>query len=110
MVMANSNEYELVKKFVVEHLTETQNKIDQCQAQLVAQSLACPKTLSLDIVDDPLQDFVISHRKQLSDRMIYQLSKFKDDIQNMLSIRDLISQNLTVDQVLKSIMGLQYDM
>jgi hypothetical protein len=60
----------------MEPLHHLQSKRDQYNVELNAQNPSCPPTLSLDKVDEKLKQFILSHQKQMNNRMKSDLTKF----------------------------------
>ncbi|CAF2788571.1 unnamed protein product [Rotaria sp. Silwood2] len=78
--MAKSNDFEVCHQYLMKYLRDLKKEMDQCQIELVKQSQSCPFVkLSLDQIDQSLNEFVDCQRKYLSKRNNRQLSKFKDN-------------------------------
>ena len=97
--MAQTNDYDLIEKFLREQLHQLQQKLDQCAAELLSQSLSCPKVLSLPKVENRLQDFVRLHHMDLTRKINYLVNKFKSDIHEKQLFEKLSSYPLTNEQV-----------
>lgn len=91
-----------MEKFINSHLNQLQQKFDQCTSELLAQSLSCPKTLSLSMVNSRLQEFVRLHHIDLTRKVNYQTNKFKDGIREKKLYKDLYFYPLTNEQVILS--------
>ena len=99
--MAETSPGELIEQFVIKYLMELRSKLEQCNVELIAQSLVCPSTLlSLDMIDNSLKEFVRSHQKHWLNQVNYQLTKFKDDIHQQHLWKELSSHLPNVDQLL----------
>jgi hypothetical protein len=100
MMMARTSDHELIERFVMKHLTKLELELEQCNAELIAQHLACPLTLpSLDMIDISLKAFVRSHQKHWQNQVNYQLTKFQNKVRQQELWKELLSHRLSDDQV-----------
>jgi hypothetical protein len=99
--MARTNVDKLIHQFVLKQLTDLELKLNQCNVELVAQSLTCPTlTLSpLDMIDSSLELFVQSYYKHRSNQINYLLTKHKDKVSQQQLWKGLLEYCPTVDQV-----------
>ena len=79
--MANTNDFELCKTYLMYYIQTIQTQLKQCQIELTKQSQSCPITkLTFDQIEHGLKELVHRERKYLSIRNNEQLIKLKDDI------------------------------
>jgi len=99
--MAQTNEHELCLQFTKTHLNELALKSGQFANELMVHYQSCPKTfLSLKTaLDKNLQEFVQVQQQFLSDKMKFQLMRYKDMLHEKELLQTLSAPNLTNDQV-----------
>ncbi|CAF4552293.1 unnamed protein product, partial [Rotaria magnacalcarata] len=77
--IAKTNDFENCHQYLLNHINGLKINLDQYQMELDRQSQSCPiTTLSLDQIDQRLNEFVICQRKYLLMKNNNQLLKFKD--------------------------------
>jgi hypothetical protein len=91
--LAKSNEHELCKQFVINHLTTMQLQFDQYTTDLITQTQTCPSTLlpMMEILDANLKEFVQLQQKYLVKKRNAQLVRYKD----MIYEKEFFLQNLS---------------
>jgi hypothetical protein len=95
-----SNEPNIIQKYLADYLLLLQNKIDQFTAELMAQSSTCPSTLpTLKIMDQRLKEFVRLHHLDLLRTINYQISKLNSNILIKKFSKQLSTFRLTEKQV-----------
>jgi hypothetical protein len=79
--MANTNDFELCKTYIIYYIQTIQTQLKQCQIELTKQSQSCPITkLTFDQIEHGLKELVHRERKYLSIRNNEQLIKLKGDM------------------------------
>jgi hypothetical protein len=96
--MAKTSNNDLIKPFVMEHLTAISEELGQCNAKLIAQSRRCPPTFSIQMIDIRLKDSVSVHQRRFSKKLKYQIIKFKASIRDNELWQQLSSHRLSIDQ------------
>ena len=99
--MAKTNEPQVCQQFVKDYLTDIQNQLNRCDATLTKQSSSCPKTQSIVKLDHRLKDFVCLQQQRFSDKIGYQLARFKQAISEKQLECELFNCPMTNDQVRK---------
>ena len=99
--MAKTHEPQVCQQFVKDYLTDIQNQLNRCDVALTGQSSSCPKTQSIVKLDHRLKDFVCLQQQQFSDKIGYQLARFKQMISEKQLERELFNCPTTSDQVRK---------
>ena len=94
-MMSNTNDHELCLQFTEKYITDIQHQLHQCNNTLMAQNLSCPESLSLNIVDHRLKEYIDSQQKHFRRKIDHQLSKSKEDIQEKQLYHTLFNGNLT---------------
>ena len=80
--------------------------MNQYAIELKTQSLSCPTTLttqtnmSLEIIDQRLNEFVRLHHLDLLRQVNYCMSKLRDDLRGKQLLQELSSYLLTDEQVI----------
>ncbi|CAF1139902.1 unnamed protein product [Rotaria sordida] len=99
-MMAKSNDFEVCRRYLVTYITDLKKQMDQCKMELIKQSQLCPiTTLSLDRIDQYLNEFVDCQRNYLSTRNSRQLIKFNNDFHEKELFKTISGYRLTFDQV-----------
>ncbi|CAM4819703.1 unnamed protein product [Rotaria magnacalcarata] len=98
--MAKTNEHVLCEQFVKEYLNEIKLKFDQCTNELRIQVEACPTTLLplKATVDQNLKEFIEIQQKYLSNKMNFQLTRYRNMIHEKELFQTLSTYTLTSDQ------------
>ena len=80
--MANTNDFELCKEYVMNYLETIKMQLNQCDIELREHAQSCPtiEKLSFDQIQQRLKEIVDRERNYLSLRNEDELNKFKDDI------------------------------
>jgi hypothetical protein len=95
-----SNEPNIIHKYLTDYLLLLQNKIDQFTAELLTQSSTCPSTLfPLELIDQRLKEFVRLHHLDLLRTINYQKSKLNSKILINKFSKQLLTFHLTTKQV-----------
>jgi len=101
--MAKTNEHEVCLQFTRTHLSELALKAERFTNDLMIQMQSCPTTFLLPLkttLDKNLQEFVQVQQQFLSNRMKFQLMRYKDMIHEKELFQTLSAHNpLTDDQV-----------
>ena len=97
--MFNTKEPHLCLQFVEKYINDIQHQLDQCNNALIRQNPSCPESLSVDVLDQRLKEYIESQQKHFRHKIDHQLSKFKDNIQEKQFYHTLFNGNLTHDQV-----------
>ncbi|CAF4696475.1 unnamed protein product, partial [Rotaria sp. Silwood2] len=96
--MAISNDFDVCHQYLVNYITDLKKQINQCQIELIKQSKLCTfTTLSLDQIDQSLNEFVDCQRNYLSKRNNRQLSKFKDNFHEKELFESVTKYHLSFD-------------
>ena len=101
-----SNEPKIIQKYLEDYLILIQNRMNQYAIELKTQSLSCPTTLttqtnmSLEIIDQRLNEFVRLHHLDLLRQVNYCMSKLRDDLRGKQLLQELSSYLLTDEQVI----------
>ncbi|CAF4438859.1 unnamed protein product, partial [Rotaria sp. Silwood2] len=96
---AKTNEHSLCQEFVQKHLKDIQLQFDQYTHDLVTQSEKCPTTLCpLVTLDTHIKEFIQLQQQSLSNKLNYQLIRYKNIIHEKELFQTLSNYNLTVDQ------------
>jgi hypothetical protein len=101
--MAKTDEHELCQQFVTTHLSTITLQSEQCTNELNIQFQSCPTTLLplRTTLDQNLKEFVQIQQKHLSNKMNFQLTRYKDMIHEKELFQTLSTFNRTNDQVKK---------
>jgi hypothetical protein len=95
-----SNEPEIIQKYLEDYLVLLRNKIHQYTTELMTQSSSCPKSLSsLEIIDQRLNEFVRLHHLNLLRTINNQIYKLNTNIHIARLFKQLSSFHLTTTQV-----------
>jgi hypothetical protein len=90
-----SNEPKIIQKYLEDYLILLQNRINQYKTELTIQSLSCPvilvTTISLEMIDQRLHEFVRLHHLDLTRQIKYHVSKLKDYIREKQLFHELSS-------------------
>jgi hypothetical protein len=98
--IVQSNELNIIRKYLADYVLLLQNQIDQLTAELSKQSHTCPSTLSpLKMIDQRLKEFVRLHHLDLLRTVNYQLSKLNSNILITKFSKQLSTFHLTAKQV-----------
>jgi hypothetical protein len=99
--IVQSNEPDIVQKYLYDYVLLLQNKIDQYTTELLAQAPTCPSTLpSLEMIDQRLQEFVRLHHLDLQRGVNYQISQLNNNTTIKKFFKQLSQFRLTPKQVL----------
>lgn len=91
--MVQTSENATIQRFVHENIINIQNRLRLCGAQLVSHNSACPSTLSLDLIDPLLKQFVLSHQKHFFHKMSSTISNIQYQIREIQLSNVLNSNN-----------------
>ncbi len=95
-----SNEPNIIQKYLEDYLILLRTKIDQYTTELRTQSTSCPSTLPrLEIIDSRLKEFVRLHHLNLLRTINYQICELNINIQIEKFSKQLSSFHLTTKQV-----------
>jgi hypothetical protein len=98
--MAKTDESELCQQYLINYIKDIKKQINQYELELIKQSKSYPKTtLSLDLIDPCLKEFVNCQRQYLSTKSNKQLIKFKDDTQETELFEIITTYYPNMDQV-----------
>jgi hypothetical protein len=98
--LIQSNEPDVIQKYLTDYVLLLQNKIDQFTAELMAQTSTCPSTLPpLEIIDQRLKEFVRLHHLDLLRTINYQIFKLNSNILIKKFSKQLSTFRLTAKQV-----------
>ncbi|CAF5005094.1 unnamed protein product, partial [Rotaria magnacalcarata] len=98
--IAKTNDFENCHQYLLNHINDLKINLDQYQMELDRQSQSCPiTTLSLDQIDQRLNEFVICQRKYLLMKNNNQLLKFKDNFHDQDLFKTVSTFRLTTDRV-----------
>ena len=101
-----SNEPSIIQKYLEDYLILLQNRMNQYKIELTTQALSCPVTLitqstmSLEIIDQKLNEFVRLHHLNLERHINYHISKLRGLIREKQLVQELSSYPLTNEQVI----------
>ncbi|CAF4454554.1 unnamed protein product, partial [Rotaria magnacalcarata] len=96
--IAKTNDFENCHQYLLNHINDLKINLDQYQMELNRQSPSCPiTTLSLDQIDQRLNEFVICQRKYLLMKNNNQLLKFKDNFHDKDLFKTVSTFRLTTD-------------
>ena len=99
-----SNEPDILQKYVTDYLVLLQKQIDCCTTELTVQSTTCPSTLHpLETIDQRLKEFVRLHHLDLSRTINYLINNLHNHIHTNELSKQLSSFSLTMKQVLSII-------
>ncbi|CAF4114993.1 unnamed protein product [Rotaria magnacalcarata] len=109
--MAKTNDFQICRQYLDNHINTIMKEIDTCHMQLNNQAQSCPlTTLTLDRLDHYLEEFVDCQRKYLSIRNNKQLPKFIDNFhQNELfeTISTYHLNNIDQNQYINRLMSIR---
>ncbi len=95
-----SNEPDIIQKYLSDYVLLLQNKIDQFTAELLARSSTWSSTLPpLEIIDQRLREFVRLHHLDLLRTVNYQISVLNSNILIKKFSKQLSKFHLTEKQV-----------
>ena len=98
--LIQSNELNIIQKYVERYLVSLQGKIGHCDVQLCEQSSSDQWTLSsLQTLDLRLYEFVRLHHIDLLKSINYRINKLNDSIYEKQLYEQLSSYHLSVEQV-----------
>ena len=89
------------KLFVDEQVFQIQHRLNTCQTQCESQNLSCPLTLTINIIDEPLKQFVLSHQKHLFYKMNSEIKRFRDQIHEQYLFTSLNYPSFNAQKVRK---------
>ncbi|CAF0911704.1 unnamed protein product [Rotaria sordida] len=90
------NEHESIEKWFQTKLVVLQQNLNQCSTELLSQSLSCPKSFSIQYVDNRLQEFVHDVREKQLHTNLYSYSLIDDHKQFIQSLINLRRKQLQV--------------
>ena len=96
--MSNHN---LLKQFVDEQIFQIQHRLNGCKTQCRSQTLSCPSSLIVHIIDKPLKEFVLSHQKHLFYKMNSEIKRLQDQIQENYLFTSLNYRSFNAQKVRK---------
>ena len=99
MNMAQTKNDNEVEHFLQAYLHQLQQQLDQCTTELIAQAISCPQSISLSLMESPLQEFVRLHHLDLTRRINFQINTFREHIHEQELFQQLSSYPLTQEQV-----------
>lgn len=79
--MIPTNDNNAVQQFVDEQIFQIQHRLNVCTTQCLSQTSSCPPTLTINLIDQPLKQFVLAHQKRLFYKMNSEIRQFKERIQ-----------------------------
>ncbi len=94
----------LIQQFVDEQIIQMQHRLNVCKSQYLAQTSSCPSTLSLNLIDEPLKQFVLSHQKHLFRKMNSEVRQFREQIQEKQLFNALNCHHLNAEKVIVGIL------
>ncbi|CAF1578519.1 unnamed protein product [Rotaria sordida] len=94
-----SNDFEMCHQYLKNYINELSEQMKQCQIEVKNQSKLCPfKELSLDTIDQCLNQFVECQRNYLFRRHNRQVIEFKNNLHAKQLWTTLSTNNLTFDR------------
>lgn len=101
--ITNTSNHEICQTFVENRLNELHLQYEQCTNELNRHMSFYPsslfKDISLDIIDQQLQQFVQIQRKYFEQKINTRLISYKNSLHEQELYRTLSNFNLTLDQV-----------
>ena len=99
--MAKTNDFQICRQYLDNHINTIKKEIDTCHNQLNNQAQSYPLTaLSLDQLDYYLKKFVDGQRKYLLVRNNKQIQRFTDDFHEKQLLETISTYRLnSIDQV-----------
>ncbi|CAF1272421.1 unnamed protein product [Didymodactylos carnosus] len=106
--MANTNDFQLCKEYLINYLQNIKTQLGQYQIELTKHFQSCPviPKLSFDQIQHCRKELVDRERKYLSMRNNGQLIKFKDNIDETNLFNSICTSSLIHDQQNESIQRL----
>ena len=89
-----------MQQFLDEQIFQIQHRLNVCHSQCRAQALTCPSTLSLNLIDEPLKQFVSLHQKHLFSSMNSEIRQFKEQIQEKQLLNSFNCHYFTTEKVI----------
>ena len=104
--IVRSNEPTVIQSYLEDYVILLQNRMNDYMVELTTQSLSCPVTLptktsmSLEILDRRLTDFVRLHHLDLKRQVNYHISKLRDTIREKELVQESSLYAITTEQVI----------
>jgi hypothetical protein len=92
-----------IQQFVNEQIFQMQHRLNVCNTQCLSQTSSCPSTLSLNLIDEPLKQFVLSHQKHLFRKMNSEIRKFREQIHEKQLFNTLNCHHFNIEKVIDNI-------
>ena len=102
--MIQTYDNNLIQRFVDEQIFQMQHRLNVCITECRSQRSSCPSTLSLNLIDEPLKQFVLSHQKHLFHKMNSEVRQFKEEIQEKQLFNSLNCRYFNTEKVIGSIL------
>ena len=104
--IVRSNEPNIIQSYLEDYVILLQNRMNEYTVELTTQSLSCPVTLltkismSLEMLDQRLNDFVRLHHLDLKRQVNYHISKLRDTIREKELVQESSLYPVTSEQVI----------
>ena len=97
--MISTNDNNTIQQFVDEQIFQIQHRLNVCKTQCHSQISSCPSTLDINLIDEPLKQFVFVHQKRLFHKMNSEITQYRERIQETHLLNSLNCHHFNSVQV-----------
>ena len=109
MTTFNTEEPHLCLQFTEKFINGIQHQLEQCNSALRTQCSSYPDSLTIDLLDQRLKEYVHSQQKPFRHKINSQLLKYKQMVQEKQLYHTLFNVNLARSQVSSTVESFSFE-